>query len=133
MSWTGSAEVLPQQGIVLCPGQVLDQWISFLTVQACLQLLDDLFVHWAKGSLGRGRLGPALDVLEDVEQDLDRSQIGLGRAVDELHDCLAQRIEDLAVEQPVAQARSFRIAPALETGAERYAWLNNMRFPPNMV
>ena len=46
---------------------------------------------------------------------------------------LAQRIEDLAVEQPVARARSFRIAPVLETGAERYAWLNNMRFPPNMV
>jgi hypothetical protein len=42
---------------------------------------------------------------------------------------LAQRIEDLAV----AQARSFRIAPVFETGAERYAWLNNMRFPPNMV
>jgi hypothetical protein len=49
---------------------------SFLTVQACLQLLDDLFVHRAKGGLGRGRLGPAPDVLEDVEQDLDRSQIG---------------------------------------------------------
>lgn len=46
---------------------------------------------------------------------------------------LAQRIEDLAVEQPVAQARSFPIAPVLETDAERYAWLNNMRFPPNMV
>ena len=46
---------------------------------------------------------------------------------------LAQGIEDLAVEQPVARARSFRIAPVLETGAERYAWLNNMRFPPNMV
>ena len=42
---------------------------------------------------------------------------------------LAQRIEDLAV----AQARSFPIAPVLETDAERYAWLNNMRFPPNMV
>jgi hypothetical protein len=52
---------------------------------------------------------------------------------------LAQRIEDLAVEQLVAQACSFRIAPVLETGAERYAWLNNIltvgvvRFPPNMV
>jgi hypothetical protein len=46
-------------------------------------------------------------------------------------DCL-HALEE-AVEQPVAQARSFRIAPVLETGAERYAWLNNMRFPPNMV
>jgi hypothetical protein len=34
----------------------------------------------------------------------------------------------------------FRVAPVLETGAERYAWLNNIlavgvgeRLPPNMV
>jgi hypothetical protein len=39
---------------------------------------------------------------------------------------LAQRIEDLAVEQFVAQECNFRVAPMFETGAERYAWLNNI-------
>jgi hypothetical protein len=47
---------------------------------------------------------------------------------------LAQRIEDSRRRAARrAGAQLFRIAPVLETGAERYAWLNNMRFPPNMV
>jgi hypothetical protein len=49
-------EFLPQQSIVLGPGQVPDHGILLLTVPARLQLLDDLFIRLAKGGLRRSRL-----------------------------------------------------------------------------
>src|SRR5205807_3568265 len=55
--------------------------------EAHLELLDHLLVRLAEdGGLGRGRLGLALDVSHQVEQDLDRAPIRCSRAVDELSD-----------------------------------------------
>src|SRR5436190_19159230 len=48
--------------------------LSFLTMQPRLQLFDDLLVSRAEGGLRRCRLCPALDVLDDVDQDLGGAQ-----------------------------------------------------------
>src|SRR5439155_26456671 len=61
--------------------------LEFPDREARLDLFEDLFIRLAEiGGLGRSRLGLTFDVPHDVEQDLDRAEIGGGRTVDELSD-----------------------------------------------
>jgi hypothetical protein len=84
-----AAEILPQQGVVLGKCGILDHRSSFLAVQPRLPLREDLFVRDAERALLSWRFGPAFDVLQDVEQELDGAPIALGGPVDELfYDCL---------------------------------------------
>jgi len=62
-------------------------------VQPRHPLRDDLFVGEADRVLLGLRFGPAFDVLQDVEQELDGAPIAFGRSVDELlDDCLTLAI-----------------------------------------
>src|SRR5438270_7882495 len=61
--------------------------ITFPLSRSAFELLDHLLVRLAEGGgLGGCRLGLALDVSHQVEQDLDRAPIRRSRAVDELSD-----------------------------------------------
>src|SRR5207237_2892597 len=61
--------------------------LGFPNRETRLDLFEDFFVRLAEiGGLGRRRFGLTFDVPHDVEKDLDRAEIGSGRAVDELGD-----------------------------------------------
>jgi hypothetical protein len=70
-----AAEILPQQGLVLGRCGIVDHRRSFLAVQPRHPLRDDLFGGEAERVLLGLRFGPAFDVLQDVEQELDGAPI----------------------------------------------------------
>src|SRR5690348_9166175 len=61
--------------------------LSVIAKEPGLQLFDDLLVRRGEGGdFGGCRFGLGFDVADQVEQDLERAQIGCRRAVDELRD-----------------------------------------------
>src|SRR5215472_3141416 len=60
--------------------------LSFFAKEPSFELLDDLFFCPAECVLSGFRLCPALDVVNDVEQEFEGAPIAVGRLVDELLD-----------------------------------------------
>src|SRR5215472_7238501 len=61
--------------------------LSFVAIEPSLQLFDDFLIRRGEGGVaGRGWFGLAFGVAKQIEQDLHRAPIALGRLVDELLD-----------------------------------------------
>src|SRR5215469_8470308 len=79
--------------------------LSFVAIEPSLQLLDDLLIRrGGGGGVGRGWFGLAFCVAKQIEQDLHRAPIGLGRLVDEL-------LDDRLVERFTEQGRYVLRSP----------------------